>query len=98
MVFLERGQQTPPVKCEKEVPLEELGEEGFSSSVLPLVFSEPRMFESLNVLSSYFNAAAHIYVVPEQAAIKRTFCNISNKFRTAIMYTTSLAPFRAQRR
>ena len=67
MVFLERGQQTLPVKCEKEVPLEE--KSGFSSWVLPLVFSEPRMFESLNVLSGYFNAAAHVSVVPEPAAI-----------------------------
>ena len=34
-----------------------------------LVFSEPRMFESLNVMSGYFNAAAHVSVVPEPAAI-----------------------------
>ena len=38
------------------------------SWVLPLVFSEPRMFESLNVMSGYFNAAA-VSVVPVPAAI-----------------------------
>ena len=65
MVFLEKGQQTPPVKCEKEVAKKE---ELVNSWILPLVFSEPRMFESLNVMSGYFNAAAHVSVVPEPAA------------------------------
>ena len=66
---MERGHSTPSVKWEKEVTLrpEELVRNYFLDT--GLVFRNNRWFESLNVLSGYFNAAAHVSVVPEPAAI-----------------------------